>query len=227
MTWTKTLVIGVRPNNLGAAIMQTQQYPGNETYGVDKLHLDVTDQGSIEQWFRERGAFDKIVYCAGHNELRWTHEHTVDTLTHTYQVNAIGLAAVVAEHERQFPEHGGAITAIVSDSYRTPMRGSLAYSSSKAALVGVIRNLARELAPRWQVNGVSPGIIADTPMTDYIDDTVPVFRGWDADAAKSYEKSMIPMGRRVTKEEVSDLVHYTLNSPDFLTGSILEIAGGK
>jgi NAD(P)-dependent dehydrogenase (short-subunit alcohol dehydrogenase family) len=107
------------------------------------------------------------------------------------------------------------------------MRGSLMYNSSKAALAFSIRNMARELAPNTVVVGVAPCIIEDTPMTEYIDETVPVFRGWTPEKAREYERSNIPLGRRLTKDEVAQTMLFALNGPEALTGSILNITGGR
>lgn len=171
--------------------------------------------------------FDQIVYCAGVNRLQWIHQFTMSEIVDIFAVNVFGLLNLVAEHERRWPRATGSITAIVSDAYRIPMRGSLLYGTSKTALAGAIRNMARELAPRWRVNGVAPGVVEDTPMTDYIDATVPGFRGWTPEHAREYADASVPMGRRITKPEVSEIVRQVMFGSDMLTGAIIEITGGK
>jgi NAD(P)-dependent dehydrogenase (short-subunit alcohol dehydrogenase family) len=117
--------------------------------------------------------------------------------------------------------------AVVSDAMRNPMRGSLAYCASKAALAAIIKNLAREWAPDTFVAGVAPAVVADTPMSDYIDSTVPDFRGWTPEQAKAYEQTMLPLKRRVTKNEVAEVMANLLFGPEYLTGTIIDITGGK
>jgi pteridine reductase len=107
------------------------------------------------------------------------------------------------------------------------MRNSIAYCSSKAALVQAVRCAARELAPHVRVNAVSPAIIEHTPMTTNIDAAVQLQRGWSEEEALEYERKLIPMGRRATKEEVAQVVLQTLAGPQFMTGSNIEITGGK
>ena len=64
-------------------------------------------------------------------------------------------------------------------------------------------------------------------MTYAIDSEVQRQRGWTLAEAQEYERSMIPMGRRATKREVAQLVLNTLEGPVFMTGSNIEITGGK
>jgi NAD(P)-dependent dehydrogenase (short-subunit alcohol dehydrogenase family) len=189
--------------------------------------LDIRNEFLIMQYINNFGPFDYIVYTAGVNRLAWVEDLSSEELVDVYKVNVFGLPLIVGAQKKMFQDSKASVVAVVSDSYRTPMRGSLPYGSSKAALYAVIRNLARELAPDWRVNGVSPGIIEGTPMSDYIDATVPGFRGWDPEKAKAYEKTLVPMGRRATTSEISSMIEFALFGPEFMTGSILEITGGK
>jgi NAD(P)-dependent dehydrogenase (short-subunit alcohol dehydrogenase family) len=119
------------------------------------------------------------------------------------------------------------IVAVSSDAAERPMRTSIAYCASKAALNMAVKVAARELAPEIRVNAVSPGMVSGTAMTEYIDDVVPEIRRWTPEAAARYEQSQIPAGRRATKDEVADLVYHTLCGPEYMTGSILTLNGGR
>lgn len=223
----KTLLVGWSEGNVAdkiSALLGTNR----EVYAPAQNELDMLRPKTIHEYIERFGPFDEIIYCAALNQLTWIEDIHYDDLQRIYGVNVFGLVEIVARHIERFEDHHPLrIVAIVSDSARTPMRGSLLYGSSKTALTGVLRNMARELAPRAIVVGVSPGIIEDTPMTKYIDRKVPDFRGWTSEQAKAYEQSMIPLKRRVTKQEVAETVLFALNGPESLTGSIIEITGGK
>lgn len=93
-----------------------------------------------------------------------------------------------------------------------------AYSSSKAALLGLIRALALELAPESiTVNGISPGPFATEMNT-------PLMQNPELNAQFI---SRIPLGRWGKVEEVGQLALY-LCSPDagFITGTDILIDGG-
>jgi NAD(P)-dependent dehydrogenase (short-subunit alcohol dehydrogenase family) len=189
--------------------------------------MDVRNRSSVSLFVRDHGPFDFLVYCAGVNTLQWIGEIHQSVVDDTFAVNVEGFIWLLDAHERNHPGSSGSVVAISSDASRIAMRTSISYCSSKAALNMAVRVAARELAPRWQVNAVAPGIIADTPMTDYIDRNVPDIRGWSAERAQSYERSMIPVGRRGTKAEIAHVMRDLLQSPGYLTGTIVEISGGK
>jgi len=190
--------------------------------------LDVRDEESIQHFIAEYGPFDYIVYTPGLNRLDWVEDLSAKTLAEDMAVNAHGFALVLGAHARIWGKRTlASAVAITSDAARNPMRGSLSYCSSKAALEMIIRVAAREWMPHTRVNGVAPAVVEDTPMSDYIDDAVPSFRGWTKDQAAAYEKTQLPMGRRVLKEEVAEVVESVLFGPQYQTGSIVHISGGK
>lgn len=196
-----------------------------------QYRLDVTNTAMVEEfaqnlWWHEHYALD-IIYCAGINHLGKIGDLKGDVLMKHYAVNVAGFIMVLNAFHKHWSKERVNVTAIVSDSSRVPMRGSVAYASSKAALAHAIKCSARELAPHWRVNGVSPGVVADTPMTDRIDEVVPQLRGWTKQEALAYERSLIPMGRRATKAEVAEAAIWATRGPQFMTGSIIDITGGK
>lgn len=223
----KMLVIGRRDGNIADVLVKSldEDYDVYAPDGLDEL--DVTDAPMLGQYISDNGPFDHVLYAAAINRLRWIEDISMAALYETYAVNVFGFVQAVRYHLLEFPDHPARFVAVVSDASRTPMRGSLMYGSSKAALSAVIKNMARELAPKQTVVGVSPTVVADTPMTDYIDRTVPGFRGWSPEQAAEYEASNIPLGRRLSKVEVADALLFALEGPDGLTGSIIEITGGK
>ena len=99
-----------------------------------------------------------------------------------------------------------------------------AYSSSKAALVGLTKNMAIELSKyNIRVNCVSPGAV-DTKML-----RAGLLRGHVGDG---YEISLIRnlgskhlLGKIGTPENIADIVYYITNNK-FLTGSNIIIDGG-
>lgn len=227
------LVIGgASPGGLGEDIALMAYDRGNygEVRSTSQATYDVRSYaGHIlnAEKCRNRGPDLDIVYVAGVNHLGKLGDLSPRLLLEQFKVNVIGFIMMLDAFKIEFENCKVNVVAVVSDSSRIPMRGSIGYASSKAALAHAIKCAARELAPTWRVNGVSPGIIADTPMTAAVDAVVPGLRGWTEEEAQAYERSLIPMGRRVTKEEVSSLVLSTLSGPEFMTGSIIDITGGK
>jgi 3-oxoacyl-[acyl-carrier protein] reductase len=192
--------------------------------------LDVRSSAECYACVRQEGPFDYIVYSAGVNQLAWISQLAGphgDVFENTWNVNCQGFIRIMANHEMLFPDAEGSAVAISSDAARRPMRGSVAYCSSKAALDMAVRTMARELAPRWRVNAISPGSTEGTFMTQHLDEEIPVFRNWSKHQSRQYEISQIPMARRAYPEEIAHFTAQVLEGPDYLTGAILEVNGGR
>jgi 3-oxoacyl-[acyl-carrier protein] reductase len=94
--------------------------------------------------------------------------------------------------------------------------GQTAYSASKAALLGVAKSMARELASRSiTVNAITPGFI-DTDMTGAL-----------TDDQKAAINSAIPLGRTGKPEEIAAAVVYLASDEAaYITGQALRVNGG-
>lgn len=113
-------------------------------------------------------------------------------------------------------EVGGSIVNISSTSAQSG-EGSPHYVTSKTALIGLSRQLARELAPRGiRVNAVAPG-----PTN------TPIMNGLPQEWIDSMEQS-VPLGRMADPAEVASAVSYLLSDDaSFVTGSVLVANGGS
>ena len=108
---------------------------------------------------------------------------------------------------------------IVNISSIWGLRGAsceVAYAASKAAVIGLTRSLAMELAPSHiRVNCVAPGVIE----TDMV-------RGLGEETLASLV-DQTPAGRLRTPEDVARAVSFFLrDDADFITGQVLTVDGG-
>ena len=90
------------------------------------------------------------------------------------------------------------------------------YSASKAAVIGMTKALAREVAPSGiTVNCIAPGVI-DTPMN----------KGFDEETLAAL-KEETPVGRLGTPEDIARAVLFLADEANsFVTGQTLGIDGG-
>lgn len=115
--------------------------------------------------------------------------------------------------KKMLTKRWGRIINISSLSGLKGLPGQTNYSASKAALVGVTKSLAQEVAPRKvTVNAVAPGFIA-TDMTDAL--------------PKDELVKMVPAGRFGTPEEVASLVGFLASDEAaYINGEVISINGG-
>ena len=102
-----------------------------------------------------------------------------------------------------------------SQAFRRGSIGHVAYSVAKGGVVGLVRALSRNLAPRVLVNGLAPGAI-DTPMPAH-------------QLALRGEEMLrdIPLGRIGRPEEVAGVVMFLLGPlSTYVTGQIINVDGG-
>lgn len=93
----------------------------------------------------------------------------------------------------------------------------VAYSASKAGVIGLTKALAKELAPSGiTVNAVSPGLI-ETAMNTNI----------SVDDLNRFVED-IPLERMGTAEEVANAVYFLAgDEADYITGQVLGVNGGS
>ncbi len=111
-------------------------------------------------------------------------------------------------------EHKGSIVNVSSIWGQVGASCEVQYSTSKAAIIGFTRALAKEVAPSGvRVNCVAPGVI-DTDMNKNVS---------PEDLAAFCED--VPMCRMGTPREVAECIYF-LASASYVTGQILGIDGG-
>lgn len=99
-----------------------------------------------------------------------------------------------------------------------------AYVISKHAVIGVMRNLALELAPRKiRVNTINPSPVDNRMMRSLEEGFAP---SQGAEAKKGFEQT-IPLGRYAKPEEIAQLVLFLASDDSqFITGTTQVIDGG-
>ncbi|NPT34934.1 SDR family NAD(P)-dependent oxidoreductase [Paraburkholderia xenovorans] len=186
------------------------------------LRLDVSDASSIDIAFgaleREHGRCDVLVNNAGIAGVSSFLECPLDVWLRVLAVNVTGPMLCGQRAARLMTRNGwGRVINIASISGVRASAGRTAYGTSKAAVIGLTRQMAIELAEKQvTVNSIAPGPI-ETPLTrDH----------HSVETRETYNRT-VPMRRYGEPSEIADTVAFLCSDgAAYITGQNLAVDGG-
>jgi NAD(P)-dependent dehydrogenase (short-subunit alcohol dehydrogenase family) len=155
------------------------------------------------------GPIDWLVNSAAIFEGMDLNSTTVHTWDKTFAINLRAPFLLAQAFGRAREGLPGAIVNILDWRALHPGADHFAYTIAKAGLGAMTRSLALALAPAIRVNGLALGAILPPA---------------DGGAAAL---SDVPAGRWGSLEEVGRAALFLLNGPDYVTGSIVHLDGGR
>jgi 3-oxoacyl-[acyl-carrier protein] reductase len=191
--------------------------------GAYPMAVDITDPVEVTRTvaaiLERSGAIDILVNNAGlAGKAAPIWEQTDADWQKVMAVNINGpfyLCRAVIPHMRS--RGYGRIVNIASVAGKEGNPNMVAYSASKAALIGLTKSIAKEVASEGIcINAISPAVI----RTKILEQLTP--------AQVAYMVERIPMKRTGQPEEVAAVVHF-LASRDcsFVTGQCYDVSGGR
>ena len=152
-----------------------------------------------------------------------------------FDVNVLGLLAVLAAVSRQLIQQGrgGSIVNLASMAGVSGAPNMPAYSASKAAVVGLTKAAAKDLAPFGiRVNAVSPAFIGPGRMWDsqvrQQANAGSQYYATDPEEVAAQMIGMVPLRRYGSTDEVARAVAFLLSEEaSYVTGVNLEVSGGS
>lgn len=183
--------------------------------GVTALRCDVSDPAAVHELFGQIFGLEFLVNNAGvafYGDIQST---SPDVWRRIFAVNADGAYYCLREATIKFLRRGGgSIVNVASMWGETGASCEVAYSASKAALIGLTKAAAKELGPAGiRVNCVAPGLIETDMVANLSAEDKEEFCGG------------IPLGRAGLAEEVASAVLF-LAKQRYMTGEVLRVNGG-
>jgi len=191
------------------------------------VHADISKEsdarGIAEEAVRVFGGIDVLVNNAAVFVLKGF-DATVAEWQRSLGINVIGTALVTKYVAEVMKKNGrGAIVNLSSISAWIAQSNMFAYSSTKAAILQMTRNMAMDLAPYGiRVNVVCPGTIMTAAVRRYMQE-----RGMTLDQLNAEEGAKTLLKRVGQQREVANAILF-LASDDasYITGTHLMVDGG-
>jgi NAD(P)-dependent dehydrogenase (short-subunit alcohol dehydrogenase family) len=207
-------------SGIGAAAVERLRGGGAEVHIFDLSQgNDVRDSAQLNAAVERLPRLDVLVCCAG---VGGDSLHTEDVSDEEWErVHAINLNGVFYANRAALPKmkanrYGRIVNvASVAGKEGNPMAG--AYSSSKAAVIGVTKSIGKDVADSGiLVNCIAPAVI-NTPILDQL-----------SQEHIDFMTSRIPLARVGEPAEVAALICWLASEEmSFSTGACFDISGGR
>lgn len=223
-----TILITGASKGIGRYLLERYREEGMPVYGtynstnVDDnacySKVDICDETSVCRWLN--GIGDKLkdlilINCAGINYNSFAHKADLEKWNEVVRVNVLGTFNVIRHLLPVMREQGyGRIINFSSVVTKAPTPGISAYTTSKAALIGLTKSLAKENA--------SKGITINAINLGYVNAGMGI-----NDVPQQYRDAMlniIPTGRFCELEEIKKTIDYIIKT-DYLNGSVIDLNG--
>ena len=171
----------------------------------------------VAEILRTYRRIDALVNCAGIAHIGLFTDMTDAEWDALFAVNVRSVFSVTkAVLPGMISRQSGAIVNVSSMWGEVGASCEVAYSATKAAIIGLTKALAKEVGPSGvRVNCVTPGVI-DTDMNAQLTDD---------DRAELSDET--PLGRIGRAEEVAQTILYLCSeAASFITGQVLGVSGG-
>ncbi|TAH26343.1 MAG: SDR family oxidoreductase [Cytophagales bacterium] len=158
---------------------------------------------------------DGLVYLPGSINLKPFHRTTTKDFLDDFQLNFLGAVSAIQAFLPKLKQNHGSIVLMstVAVSLGLPFHASI--SASKAAIEGLSKSLAAELAPNIRVNVVAPSL-TDTPLAEKL---------LSSPEKKDAASKRHPLNIYGKSIDIAEAIVFLLKS-QFTTGQVLHIDGG-
>ncbi|MGQ4477863.1 SDR family NAD(P)-dependent oxidoreductase [Streptomyces sp. SAS_276] len=183
------------------------------------LKADSTDPAqlrwAVDEAAERLGRLDILVNSAAVMIPGTIDKLSVKDIDRTYSLNVRAVILTIQEALRHLPEGGRIIVLGSNVADYTPFPGMALYASSKSALHGLVRGLARELGPR----GINTVLVQPGPTDTQAN---------PADGPQAHRmRDLTPLGRYGHPDDIAAMIaHLAGEGGRHITGTTITIDGG-
>ena len=183
-------------------------------------HIDLQKAHNYEDLLANEEKFDGFVHCAGIESSAPLSITNHQELQNLFQVNVFsGFGILRVFSKKKHSNNGASVLFISSVMGILGQPGKTAYSASKAAILGLVKSSALELAKREiRVNALLPGIV-ETPMTSELFSNLTEKQVNDI-------KNMHPLGIGKVEDLVPTIQFLLSDNSKWITGQSIIVDGG-
>ena len=187
---------------------------------VDIFSCDLTDENEIKSLFikikKVTKIIDIVVNNAGIIKSSMFSMTNSDTLKDMFQTNLYAPYILTQYATRMMRKSPYASVIFISSMMATKGGiGHSAYASSKSALDGMMKSLAKELAPAIRVNAIAPGVV----QTDMI-------KTLSEDEKEEYTSKSL-FKRLATPNDIANVILFLASDMSkYITAELINVDGG-
>jgi len=220
-----SIVKALLAEGVKVAVLDLKPHPDTEKdSNVYFQSIDITQEDKVREAINiignKFGRIDILVNSAGiaDNKNIRSHETITEHIRKVFEVNYMG-SYFTSKYVIPFmlKNNYGRILHIASIAGKEGNTGMLAYSSSKAAVIGMTKVQGKEYAETGiTVNALAPAVI-QTPLVEAM-----------APEQVKYMTDKIPMKRCGTLQEIANIAMYILSPKNsFTTAFTFDLSGGR
>lgn len=216
----KVVICGSTKENAEKAVNKMKEELNLTDDDIMGIGLNMKDsssmKSSVDEVIKKWKKIDVLVNNAGITSNVSLLDSTDEDFMEMFQINFFGVVSLTREVVKHMKETGGSIINTSSMVANFGARNQAAYASSKFAINGLTKSLAKELGMyNIRVNAVAPGVVA-TDMMSIVTEEM-----------KQGLLRMTPLNRMAEPQDLAGAYLYLASDiSKFTTGTIIQVDGG-
>ncbi len=181
---------------------------------------DVTDTEQLQQAIKDgiQNGCSGLVYCVGSIVIKPLARANVNDFMDCFKLNTIGAAIAIQSAANALKQSKGSVVLFSSVAAQYGFTNHAVISSAKAAIEGLTRSLACELAPHVRVNAIAPSLTESKMSKSFFDQPKII-----EEIAKTH-----PLKRLGAADDLANLAVFLLsNQSEWITGQVIAVDGGR